>query len=288
MKQSFKKQSLVLAAGLCSAFSMPAAQACSVEPFIGSVCIMAMPDGRFNSMTGFVLARGQLMQITQNQALYSLVGTTWGGDGRTTFGIPNLAGRVVVGSGLAASGQQYVAGASDVRGRGGVETTTLTIAQLPMHNHTLTGGTVDISKMTATTTLSGLTTTTNLAGVSFSAPGSTLTLNASSAQGSSNSPSPANSAFLSSTSGGQAKLYGTTAPDTAMNSGSITGTVSGTLSGNAPGTVSGGTATTTLGGTASVVATTALAGSSGPVSLMQPYLVMNYYVATTGIYPSSD
>jgi microcystin-dependent protein len=249
---------------------------------------MAMPNGRFNSMTGFVLAQGQIMQIAQNQALFSLVGTTWGGDGVRTFGIPNLAGRVVVGSGLAASGQQYVAGASDVRGRGGVETTTLTIAQLPMHNHTLTGATVDISKMTATTTLSGLTTTTNLAGVSFSAPGSTLTLNASSAQGSSNSPSPANSASLSSTSGGQGKLYGTTAPDTAMNSGSITGTVSGTLSGNAPGTVSGGTATTTLGGTASVVATTAPAGSSGPVSLMQPYLVMNYYVATTGIYPSSD
>jgi microcystin-dependent protein len=77
----------------------------------------------------WVMCNGQLMQINQNQALFSLLGTTYGGDGRTTFGLPNLQGRapIHVGSGFNL-GQQ-----------GGEYNHTLTISETPIHQHALQG-----------------------------------------------------------------------------------------------------------------------------------------------------
>lgn len=76
---------------------------------------------------------GQLIAIRQNTALFSLLGVTYGGDGQTTFALPDLRGRVVVGNGQGPGLDAYVLGE-----RIGTETNTMTIANLPMHNHPAT------------------------------------------------------------------------------------------------------------------------------------------------------
>lgn len=87
---------------------------------------------------GFALCNGQLMAISQNQALFSLLGTQYGGDGRTTFALPNLQGRVPVGSGPSADPSwnptPYTQGEMS-----GVENVTLLSTQLPAHTHALVG-----------------------------------------------------------------------------------------------------------------------------------------------------
>ncbi len=98
------------------------------EPFIAEIRIFA---GNF-APRGWAFCNGQLLPIAQNTALFSLIGTTYGGDGRTTTALPNLKGRAPMhpgrGPGLTARrlGQ-----------RGGTETVTLTEAQMPNHPHTL-------------------------------------------------------------------------------------------------------------------------------------------------------
>src|SRR5580658_742842 len=83
---------------------------------------------------GWALCNGQLLPINQNQALFSLLGTTYGGDGRTTFALPDLQGRVPIHMGQGAGLSPYVMGQV-----GGVENVTLTIAQIPAHTHTVNG-----------------------------------------------------------------------------------------------------------------------------------------------------
>ena len=95
------------------------------EPFLGEIKIISwnFPP------KGWTFCNGQLLPINQNQALFSILGTTYGGDGRTTFGLPNLQGRmpVHVGNGI-------------VLGELGGETAhTLNISELPAHNHTPVG-----------------------------------------------------------------------------------------------------------------------------------------------------
>lgn len=74
---------------------------------------------------------GQMLSIAQNQALFSLLGTTFGGDGVTTFGLPDLKARTGNSMGKAPSGNVYNLGQ-----RGGEETHTLTVGEIPPHNHT--------------------------------------------------------------------------------------------------------------------------------------------------------
>src|SRR5665213_3453480 len=73
---------------------------------------------------GWALCNGQLLPINQNQALFSLLGTSYGGDGRTTFGLPNMQGRVGV-----HMGQGFTLGQ-----RGGEEAHTVTQSEMPAHN----------------------------------------------------------------------------------------------------------------------------------------------------------
>ena len=98
------------------------------EPFIAEIRIFA---GNF-APRGWAFCNGQLVPVSQNTALFSLIGTTYGGDGRTTTALPNLQGRAPMhpgrGPGLTAK---------RLGERGGVETVTLTVAQMPNHNHTV-------------------------------------------------------------------------------------------------------------------------------------------------------
>ena len=81
---------------------------------------------------GWVACNGQLMSINANQPLFSLLGTTYGGNGSTTFGLPNLQGRVSLSSGQDPSGATYTPGQT-----GGEQQHVLTIPEMPQHNHTV-------------------------------------------------------------------------------------------------------------------------------------------------------
>jgi microcystin-dependent protein len=92
------------------------------------------------------LCDGQLMSIAQNTALFSILGTTYGGDGRTTFALPDLRGRVAVHPGTGPGLSTRKLGQ-----RGGTQTNTLTIGQMPSHNHAA-AGTIQASSLEATAT----------------------------------------------------------------------------------------------------------------------------------------
>ena len=78
----------------------------------------------------FVPADGRLISIAQQSALFSLLGATYGGDGRSTFAVPDLRGRVALGYGQSPNTSHYALGQ-----RGGSETNTLNVTQMPVHNH---------------------------------------------------------------------------------------------------------------------------------------------------------
>jgi microcystin-dependent protein len=96
-----------------------------MNPFIGQILMVA-----FNfAPQGWALCNGQLLPISQNQALFSLLGTYYGGDGRTNFALPNLQGRVPIHQGDS-GGSNYVMGMT-----GGVENVTLLVNNMPSHSH---------------------------------------------------------------------------------------------------------------------------------------------------------
>jgi len=122
----FTIRSLALAATAFGAASLGAfcespAQASS-QPYIAEI----MPTAATFCPRGWAEANGQLLPISAYTALFSLMGTTYGGDGRTTFALPDLRGRVIMGPGTGPGLSRYQAGQ-----RGGSETTTLTVPNLP-------------------------------------------------------------------------------------------------------------------------------------------------------------
>jgi microcystin-dependent protein len=196
-----------------------------MDPYLAQILLFA---SNF-AIRGWQLCNGQIMSIAQNTAVFSLLGTTYGGDGVTTFQLPDLRGRVPIGFGQGQNLQDYMLGQV-----GGTETTILTLNNLPAHTHTatLTGLTVAQSASTAAAT-------TNI-------PGNTL--------------------------------------------------VPATLP-----TIGGGPSATTIKGYAAKDNTTTLAsnnvsgsitinptGNSLPFSIQNPYLAMNYQIATVGIFPSRN
>jgi microcystin-dependent protein len=97
------------------------------EPFLGEIRMVG-----FNfPPRGWALCAGQLMPIAQNTALFSLLGTTFGGDGITTFALPDYRSRSPVGMGNGPGLTPIVQGE-----KSGIESTTLNISQMPIHNHT--------------------------------------------------------------------------------------------------------------------------------------------------------
>jgi microcystin-dependent protein len=100
-----------------------------MEPFLGQIMMFA---GNF-APVGWALCNGQLMSIAQNTALFSLLGTTYGGDGVTTFALPNLQGRVPLHWGTGPGLSSY-----DLGEVTGSENVTLLITQIPAHTHVAT------------------------------------------------------------------------------------------------------------------------------------------------------
>ena len=175
------------------------------QPFVGAIFAHA---GSF-APYGWRLCQGQTLPIAENDALFSLIGTIYGGDGQTTFNLPDLRGRVPIGQGQGPGLSNYVIGQP-----AGNETVTITTAQLPAHNH--------------------LVNVINSAG---------------------NAPTPTTSSFVAGT-------YAGTVAQTFYSSGSGNTTLAPTTIGNA--------------------------GSSIPISIMQPILATNYIIALFGVYPSRN
>lgn len=172
------------------------------EPYLGEIRMVG-----FNyAPRGWALCAGQLMSIAQNTALFSLLGTMYGGDGRVTFGLPDFRGRAPLSFGQGPGLQMYTQGEMS-----GSETVTLISTEMPMHNH-----------LVATTATPG-------------------TVNA-----------PGNS-FLAGTARGGVALYAPTSDGSTL----------------APQSVG-------------------LAGGNQPHNNMQPFTVVNFIIATNGIFPSRN
>lgn len=95
------------------------------QPYVGEIRMFA---GNF-APAGWMFCEGQLLPISENETLFQLIGTTYGGDGQSTFGLPDLRGRIPIhqGSGF------------NLAETGGAEEITLTVQQVPAHNHPLRG-----------------------------------------------------------------------------------------------------------------------------------------------------
>ena len=172
-----------------------------MEPFIGQLMLVG-----FNfAPQGWALCNGQLLSIAENSALFSLLGTTYGGNGTTTFALPDLRGRTALHFGQGPGLSNYVQGQAS-----GSESVTLLVSNLPAHTHSLAAN-------------SG-------AGVSSDPTGKVLAAFRDDENGSGPYASAAN---------------------TMMSPQAIGPT-----------------------------------GGSQPVSIMQPYLVLNWIIALEGIYPS--
>ena len=177
----------------------------------------------------FQYCKGQLLSISQYSALFALLGTTYGGNGVSTFQLPNLSGRVPVGAGQLPGGSTYVLGQM-----AGVEQVTLITPQLPAHTHIATVSSLTINS---------------------------ITIKASSQDATDHAPSATAGSIAAPLdgSGDQNLGFNGIAPDTALNV-AASGTIAGTV-------------------------TNGLTGNNQPVSIMQPYLAVNYIICTQGIFP---
>ncbi|WP_433944204.1 phage tail protein [Paenibacillus sp. SN-8-1] len=162
-----------------------------MEAFVG----MIMPWSLNWAPVNWLPCDGRTLNIMQYQALYSLIGVTYGGNATTTFNLPDLRGRVPVGMGQQPGGTNYVIGTF-----GGTETTALTTNQLPAHNHTFSGS----------------------ANVSVGAP-------ANANAPTTNTPAANTSLSVGQDStGGEANIYNTAAPTMMTATMNTTASVSGT------------------------------------------------------------
>lgn len=233
------------------------ALACGQDAYIGQICVMAGSYCPENTVEPV----GQIVSINQNQALYSLIGCTYGGDCRSSMGYPDLRGRVPagLGQGIGLSdhrlGEQY-----------GQEDIVQTINQMPKHSHA------------ATFTPSGNATSGGTASGTISLPVTGSAKIATSNTSASYSQTPSDHAVLGTATQGRdnVNLYtpaGTTADLNIGPDGAVTGTASGTVS--LP--VTGGSS----GGTVEVGVT----GSGQAMPVVGPRIAMRYCMVTDGVYP---
>lgn len=227
-----------------------------MEAFMGTI----MAVGFNFAPRGWAFCNGQTMAISQNSALFALLGTMYGGDGQTTFGLPDLRGRVAVGSqgagpGLSPVLQGEKAGTNNVTVIGnGTTTVNLTAANLPGHTHPATMN---------STGLLGATTVNVSTGTNGSYP------------------AVANNGGLSNTGAvgnGASAIFlpAGTAPTAPVALGGVTTNITGAGTVTVNANTGGGTPLN------APVTTTAQA------SVMQPYLGLNYIIALEGIFPSRN
>jgi microcystin-dependent protein len=103
-----------------------------MAPYVGEIRMFA---GNF-APAGWMFCEGQLLPISENETLFVLIGTTYGGDGESTFALPDLRGRLPIHQGTGPSGSTYQMGET-----GGAEEITLTTQQIPQHGHALLAST---------------------------------------------------------------------------------------------------------------------------------------------------
>ncbi len=206
-----------------------------------------MFGGSFNPR-GFAMCNGQLISISQSTALFSLLGTTYGGNGQSTFGLPDFRGRTPIHQGQGGGLSPYVLGQMS-----GTESTTLTLAQMPIHNHiaasTLSNGA--LASVTATTTINGITRPSSR---QSSCAGNLMTGAIDSVTGA------AIDSYASATAGTVSAMAPESAATT-VTAGAVTGTVATTVNPN---------------------------GGSQPFSLLQPYLAVTFIICTDGIFPTRN
>jgi microcystin-dependent protein len=111
------------------------------DPFLGEIKLVSFPF----APKGWAMCNGQSLPVNQNQALFSLLGTTYGGDGVTTFKLPDLRGRVPLHAGQGIP----------IGGVGGEERHTLTIAEMPQHFHVLMANNTTAATANANTPAAG-------------------------------------------------------------------------------------------------------------------------------------
>ena len=185
IRKSIKSLSILASATVAASLSLSLSQpVIASEPFIAQI---TMFGGNF-APRGWAFCEGQLLSLASNTALFSILGTTYGGDGRTTFALPDLRGRTAIHPKTGPGLSTYSLGQ-----RGGVETVTLVTSQMPSHTHDA-GTTIDSAD---------------------------LTLNTTDADGDSQTPGGNITAGVDK---GNTKIYSTGAPDVVMSPGSITGT----------------------------------------------------------------
>lgn len=228
------------------------------EPFIGQLLTLPFswpPEG-------WASCNGQKLPIDQNQALFSLFGTVYGGDGQSTVGVPNLCGRTVVGSGTDTTGHNWVFGTS-----GGTPQQALTTANVPQHTHTATFTPAAASQdVNVSATVTGTLNTAVTLSATYNAVNAPATANV-----------PAANLSLGVTSPSSFKIYtsnaGTAVPiGTVTANGNVTGALSVATTGSYP---------SSSGGAVAV----GITGNGVPFSIMPPYVSLNVVVATSGIYP---
>lgn len=181
-----------------------------IEPYLGNVAVFA---GNF-APRSWMFCQGQLLAIAAYDALFALIGTTYGGDGQTTFALPDLRSRVALHAGQGTGLSNYVLGEM-----GGVENTTLLSINLPVHNHSML--TFSVKQSASTTATSGV----------------------DQPQGA--YPASGYAQFNAASDGNTMASY-------------------------------------------SSISSTPIAGSNQPISIVQPYLAMNYVIAVEGIFPSRN
>jgi microcystin-dependent protein len=227
-----------------------------MEAFTGTI----MAVGFNFAPRGWSLCNGQLMSISQNSAMFALLGVTFGGDGQTTFGLPDLRGRVARGTGQGSSLSTVNAG--DL---GGAESVTLGPNQLPTHNHlaAFTSTTPGTSSVTITAPFTG---TAEVAGT-FQAT-----------TGAATSDVPLVGYTLGDVNGTSTRIYAASTTGTAVAIGVVnaTGTIAGSLTAPATITLPAITGTVAVG----------MAGNGLPTPTLSPYLGLTMVIALEGIFPS--
>jgi microcystin-dependent protein len=254
-----------------------------MDEFIGVIKLFA---GNY-APQGWAFCNGQTLSISQNQALFSILGTTYGGDGKTTFQLPDLGGRVPVGTGQGLGLTPCTLGE-----RAGLERITLNPSQMAPHNHEFNFSNNSTAVVKINTTAKGTITTATASGdFPATAPipvtGGKVTIPVSAATRGNTITDPSQGLLTASTGG---NFYGPATPTAEYKGkGTLTDAVVNIpptkLSLSVSGSVDVPIFTT---GRIEGSTMTSISGSGAPVEIRTPYLGMNYIICLEGIYPSRN